>query len=811
MLKLPTYEFNLINKALLVCHIFFKYGISYLLIAWSVQAQDVTINEILARNTNTSFDAKGEYEDWIELQNNIDNPIDLKGYWLTDDIENDKKWYISESLILDANKQIIIWCDDDEEAGILHADFKINADGECIYFGLDEVVIDQICFGPQKKDISYGKIADGSTWKYFENPSPSNKNPSTGKDGFTELPTPSHTQGYYQDTFNLEIKTSDNSTIYYTMDGSLPNTSSFEYTAPLLIKSNTVLRYFAHQENFIDSDVISQTFIKDKTTDLPSIFIAMNPDHLFSQETGIYAEENVAYLWERPTNISLLQEKNETLFQLDGGIKLSGASTRYLPQKSFNITTKSKYGKKHIAYPIFENSTIAEYDGIRLRMSGNDNESTFFRDALMQKIVSQTHIDVQNYRPTTVFLNAQYWGIYNIREKHGAQYIKSKHNIEPIDFIDQNDKVSIGDTLFLHETKQFFEENTDRFHEAEIYNSALKMIDIDNFIDYYIAQIYFANSDWLSNNTKLWRPKNGKWRWLLFDTDLGFGFAPRWGHPGGVEHNTLVWAMNCCEAPERHNLPESTIYFRSFLKNKSFQQAFMKRFNYHLNHTFCADKIKLLIDEMAAKIESEMPYQIARWNSILDMKTWQKNVQELRDFAEKRPDYIYQHLQDYFDLNEAQDLNMFVSPFNAGTVSIQWNYPFEDNSCSNKLLNPSFVNLAITSNEDFEFLAWSNQNEADKEIEFWWNGNESITAFFSSSPDFNLFPNPATRTIQVQWSDTYNILKIYNSLGKIVYEKQVNPRTYQHEKISLHQLPKGLYILELSNSQVIKKQAFILK
>ena len=807
-----TYKENLQSLKLL-WHVLLKYGaLCLLFIACPILAQDVVLNEILAQNATTLADATGDYEDWIELQNNTGNPIDLKDYWLTDNIENNEKWYISEALLLGANEQLLIWCDDDEIEGALHANFKLNADGECLYFGIGETVIDQVCFAGQKRDVSYGRIADGSEWKYFENPSPSMENANTGKDGFTPAPVPSHKQGYYQDAFSLEINQPFNeNTIYYTTDGSIPDTSNLVYTTPLLIDSNTVLRYFASQENFIKSDVISQTFIKDKTTDLPSVFIVMNPAHLFSENTGIYTDGNFLYLWERPTNVSLLKQEKETLFQLDGGIKISGASTRYLPQKSFNINTKSKYGEKNIKYPIFENSAIDKYDGMRLRVSGNDNESTLFRDALMQKIVENTHIDIQNYRPTIVYLNAEYWGIYNIREKHGAQYIESKHGVEPVDLIAQNGKASIGDTLFLHETKQFFKENQYRFNEAEIYDSALQIIDIENFIDYYIAQIYFANSDWLDNNTKLWRPENGKWRWLLFDTDLGFGFAPRWGHPGGVDHNTLAWAMNCCDAPEKHNSPKSTLYFRSFLENESFRQAFIQRFNYHLNHTFCVDRVEALIDELVANIENEMPYHLARWNQISSMETWQENVQELQGFAQQRPDYLRQYLQEYFDLKEAKELPIFTNPPNAGTVNVEWDYPFEHRSCSDELFTPSLVNLSVIPNENFEFLAWSKNREAHSKIEFLWDGNEGITAFFTSATSFNLFPNPTTGTLHVQWSDAYNMLKIYDSIGKVVYEKRLNEATYQYEKILLNDLPKGLYILELNSSKENQKQAFILK
>jgi len=141
------------------------------------EADMIVINEFLAANESIITDDEGDYEDWIELYYNIPSSMNLGGYYLTDDLNNPSKWMFPD-LEISGEGYIFIWADDDEEEGPLHAGFNLSRSGEEIgFFDNNLNLIDQISFGPQSDDISYGRSLDGSSsWEFFNTPTPGNSN-----------------------------------------------------------------------------------------------------------------------------------------------------------------------------------------------------------------------------------------------------------------------------------------------------------------------------------------------------------------------------------------------------------------------------------------------------------------------------------------------------------------------------------------------------------------------------------------------------------------------------------------------------------
>ena len=769
----------------------------------------IVINEFLASNLGENLDEEGEDDDWLELRNITDEVISTAGFWLSDSSNDPVKWSLPIQT-LEPGELRVVWCDKDLGQSEWHSNFKLNKQGGCIYLGAGNELIDEICYSEQRTNYSLGRTSVDQAWAFFDQPTPGWGNPPQGMEGFTQKPSRSHEQGYYVEPFLLELQVQDEAEIYYRIGGGKPNSASTKYNDAISIDSNTVVRFFAQSENKYDSEIFTQTFIIESEKQLPSVFVAMNPDDLFHASYGIYAEGNNFFFWEREHNISLL-ENAQTQFQLDAGIAISGGSTRNNPQKSFNIKTKAKYGSKKLNFPLFEDSQRDEYEGFRLRISGNDNDRVMFRDALMHELIDTTFNFTQNYRPVVLFLNGEYWGIYNIREKHDPHYFKEKYDIEIQDLIDQTGGAKIGDTLFYGQIKEYFKENN--LQETAVYDSALQLIDVNNFMDYYIAQIFYANSDWLDNNTKVFREQNGKMKWAIFDTDLGFAFAPRWGHPGGVDHNTLRWALNCCEEPDLHNSPKSTLIFRGFMENGEFRKRFLTRFNYHLNHTFCSDRVLAKIEEMAARIESEIPLQCLRWvDEIVDLTTWNDNIEIMRDFARKRPQIVADQLIDYFELDGFSQPDLHVYPLDAGTVTVDWDYDFASAhaSCSFRLFHPSSLQLSAQPAPNFGFEAWSSELGTAESIDWEWSTDQSLTAFFQSSSAqggddlFRIFPNPCMNYLQIQAAvqgsssnPSSGFFRLLDSMGRNVWQSEVTHLDFYHEKINFQHLPEGLYLLQL--------------
>ena len=410
------------------------------------------------------------------------------------------------------------------------------------------------------------------------------------------------------------------------------------------------------------NDRIHENVRKNKHQ-LPIISIIADSNELFGDTIGIYSKgigiaENwqgikANYFSKKKIKINIAYfVNNKTVLSQTAKMKVSGGGSRKQPQKSFNISSENNFD-----YPFFQELPFENYKSLRLRVSGQDWRETHLRDALMHTLVSNTYIDTQAYQPAILYLNGEYWGIYNIREKFNKTYLYQHHGVKEIDALEQNTKLIEGSDENYKELLEFIKYKD--LNNKENWKWIVEQVDIDNFIDYYCSQIYFANTDWPGNNIKYWKSKKGKWRWFLHDTDLGFAFAPIWGHPGGLSHNTLRFALN--DSPTtNHNQPWSTLIFRKFLENQKFKQNFTSKFYEHLNVTFQSERVITIIDSLANKIAQEIPQHINRWKNEADylfqsIEDWEKELEVLRNFSRKRPEIVRSHLEKEFNLRQKND------------------------------------------------------------------------------------------------------------------------------------------------------------
>ena len=134
------------------------------------------INEILVNNDTTNTDESGEYDDWIEIYNTSGEDIDLSGMYLTDNADNLTKWQFPfGGVMLEAGSYLLVWCDENQEQGPLHTNFKLSSEGEFIALTAEDgvTITDSITFGQQSADVSFGRMPDGSDqWMFLDEPSP---------------------------------------------------------------------------------------------------------------------------------------------------------------------------------------------------------------------------------------------------------------------------------------------------------------------------------------------------------------------------------------------------------------------------------------------------------------------------------------------------------------------------------------------------------------------------------------------------------------------------------------------------------------
>ena len=330
----------------------------------------------------------------------------------------------------------------------LHTNFKIASEGETIILtnpsGEIEDMVDSTAI---PTDISYGRQPDGSdTWSFFPEPTPQAPNNTEGFGEYCETPQVSHQGGFYSGPVIISLSiNSDTHQIYYTLDGSIPSEDSFIYSGPIFIATTTVLRAAVIDNECFPGEVITHSYLIDEESTLPVVSLTSDPYNLWDEEYGIYvmgtdAEWDFPYFganfwedWERPIHVELFEPNGDLGFRLDAGVKIFGGWSRGLPQKSLAIYARPGYGTSEINYQIFPDKEIDSFVAIVLRNSGNEwfgsgqDNATMFRDGMHTSLMDNTGIDHQEYRPAAVYINGDYWGIHNIREKVNEEFLASNN------------------------------------------------------------------------------------------------------------------------------------------------------------------------------------------------------------------------------------------------------------------------------------------------------------------------------------------------------------------------------------------------
>lgn len=631
----------------------------------SVRAQGVVINEVQASNGATRADPDfGGYGDWIELYNASGQAADLGGAYLTDDFGKPKRWRIPVGTTLAPGAFLLVWADGaDTTARAFHTNFKLSGSGERVgLFDAAGAVLDTVTFGAQQADVSYGRHPDGgAAFAFFEKPTPGASNKTAPVGGIAAAPTASLPSGFYGGTEVIVLAAPEAGvTVRYTLDGTAPTATSPAYAAPLPLKQTTVLRAASFAPGRAMSDVVSRAYFVGERSVLPVVSLITDPAGFFSNETGIYVEGtngitgrcrkvpvNWNQDWEREVHFSFFEPDGAggqaLRLEQGAGVKIFGGCTRIYPQKSLSLHARARYGASSFDYRFFKELDVARFDDLVLRSSAQDWWRTMFRDGMIQTLTRHMDLDGQAYRPVIVFLNGAYWGIHNLREKLNEDYVAAHHGVaeEQVELIEgtwggQSAHYDALDDLLAGD-----------LNRPEVFAKVAEMMDVDQYLSYLVAQIYSANADWPGNNLKLWRPKTpeGRWRWMLFDTDFGFG-----GNANGQYGSNTLALATAPNGPDWPNPPWSTYLFRRLLTNDGVRHTFIQRMAAHASTTFEPQRTLALIDSLQRNIAPEIPRHKARWpQSISFGSSWDVLVDVMRDFTKGRPLSMRSHMMGYFN------------------------------------------------------------------------------------------------------------------------------------------------------------------
>ena len=494
----------------------------------------------------------------------------------------------------------------------------------------------------------------------------------------------SHEAGFYDSPFYLKIDTSD-SRVLYSYQNNL-NRRSRVYRDSIFIDKNTTISFGLYQGDSVVK-IGSRSYFIGFETDFNVVSITISKKALYDSISGIYVDGPNAYYdtilkvkinsnyskkMEREVYVEMFNDEGKRIINQDAGIRIFGGMTIYYPEKSLRFIARKSYGTLRFNADIFGKGK-KEYKQFILRHSGNDYLKTRFKDVLSTTIASKSGIDVQSNKPSHLFVNSQYWGVYNIREKLNEYYIDNNYNCgtESVDMLQAYNFVEEGSGETYDELLKYIDENNLR--DIDHYNHVKGLMDVENFANYWIHQIYLGNTD-ARGNIRFWRSDSldGKFRWILYDTDLG------WGN----YNSTLLEDFTSPTKTKWYNPTWSTFLLRNLLKNTEFKEYFINQTSYLLSTTLSTDSVQSDITYFEERYKKEMVFHFENRKKFQrnqgSLDRWQKEVNELKFFALKRDDVLFSQLKKKFNLNERYDVNVIISHPENGSVYINNNICISD-------------------------------------------------------------------------------------------------------------------------------------
>jgi len=792
-----------------------------LITTYKVKANPI-INEILASNLNYTADSYGDYDDLIEIYNPTNSEINLTGYYLSDKYDNLTKWVFPSNnpqFILPPNGYIKLWADGEIEEGPDHLSFKLEKDGESVILTNPDgsTIIDQKNFDYQMTNISYGRDSQSNNWVYFTNPTIGYENTS-GLEGVLTPPIILPEGGYFSQPISVFLDNPNlvDVDIFYTLNSEMPNENDSQYESQILLDNSYVINAISFKENFVSSHSNSQLYIMDmdESFSLPIFAVLTDPDNLWNDSLGIYTnylEEGAK--WERRC-INQFFSNNSLSFTLPSGIRIQGRSSRSRPKKSFRLFFKNAYDVSRLNFPLFGNENPVSFKNLVLR-SGYDDDlqmstGTLIRDPLVSSIWRRLGMLTSKGIFSNLFINNQYWGIYNIRESINDHFISDNTgytNFDLIRYVKYDFELKFGD---LNKWNSFnaFIENTD-FSQSENYEEAIKEIDIENFLN--LQALIICSSYWSWGwGVSAYRDDNAesKWKWTIWDMDRTFTH---------VDWNGFTF-LNDTTGLQRPN----KLAFQ-LLKSDQFKYNYINRISDFYNSFFKPENIILQIDSIENIIENDINYEAERWDS--DTLIWRNNVQSLRTYVINRQNIVKQQLADYFLLQEEGEIILestiggFIKLNSISINDFPWSgYYFKDIP----------ITIEAIAYPGYIFQEWNFGDENKNPMTLSLQSNTTYISAIFKGPNtlpnkidiFQNYPNPFNPTTNIQYfldRDNYVELIIYDLKGQkiktIINQFQKAGQKYvswdatnDNKKV----VSSGVYFFTLKSGNFVKTKKMIL-
>ncbi len=699
--------------------------------ALALNAQ-VIVNEYSCANWKQFADNYGKHEDWIELHNLSIVPVNIGGYYLSDDEDKPTKWQIPDDVTIPTLGYLIVYASGRNEGGNgapLHTNFRLtqtkNNPEHIVFSKPNGQAINDLEIIKTKTHQSVGWLQ--GEWRVFTQPTPGYLNNCPCFERFAARPAVNQLAGFYEDSVVVSLSTSEpNSVIRFTLDGTEPNGVSPIYEEPFIFTETTVLKAVTFSDNpaILPSFVQYKTYFVDVSHSLVVVSIgAEDVQELANGDAQLRPVGSFEYFG----------YDGEPKARTYGELNEHGQDSWANDQRSMDWVTRDEFGyNSAIEEKFFPLSERNDFQRLILRAAGDDNYpaanhpqnkgSAHIRDAYVHDIAERGNlrVDVRRSEKCIIYLNGDYWGVYDLRERPDDHdftdfyYNQGKYDIQFIKtwgstWAEYGDQQALDDWEVLYD---FIQDND--MADANNFKQVAEQYDYESLVDYVIINSFSVCSDWLNWNTGWWRGFNPdgehkKWGYILWDNDATFAHYINYtGIP-----DTSPYAAPCNpEGLAGWQDPEGHIQVLNKLRdNPVFDQYYITRQADLWNTVFNCENMLNYLDSIIAKIQPEMEQHADRWDG--DYAAWQQNANKLRNFISIRCQEFGEGLLDCYDLNGSHATVLLVDPPGAGIIKAN-TLTYSDFPASTTYFGG--VDLKLTAiaapNSFYEFEEWTATNHS---------------------------------------------------------------------------------------------------
>lgn len=617
---------------------------------------EIIISEVMASNGTYQ---NGEAYDWIELHNTGSKKVDLSGCYLSDSKKNLLKWQFPEGTSVKAGGYVLVYCTGEEmnpgKNGTYYANFKLSASGDQVFLTADdgESEMAYLDLPVQYGNVSWGKAQGSEIWGYFANATPGKKNEKTvyaARAAQPEILTPG---GFYESAVTVQAKSEEGVTLRYTLDGDTPTEKSKVFPEKgVSFEKTGVLRVAAFAENCVPSQPVSATYFIGEEQPVAVVSLVTDEKYLFDKKTGALVKgsssssPNYEKEWEYPTNIEFYTADGVCEINQMGTFTAAGHSARQNAQKSIAIYARKAYGEDRFYFNPFPNREYDSYKSLLLRGANSDAFSTRLRDVVISSLAEPLDIIYQDALAIEVYINGEYWGHYNLREKINKHFIaqwegvKNETDIDNIDILARTGRdefLQNGDNTGWLELCDFCKKND--LNVPENLAFVEERLDIDSLFTHAAFEIIIGNDDF--TNVRVYRVPGGKWKYLLFDVEAGF--------------------LSMDKAPMNYYLKKKGDKIQGFrheplaalLEVPEMKARFLTRFAEILEISFRWPHVEQAFAPWEETLETLLPRHLKRWPHFT-LKEWRQNVDAVKYYGRVRPTKIVAMLQKHMKLTDAE-------------------------------------------------------------------------------------------------------------------------------------------------------------